>query len=130
MAYDPKLLERIRAALSHRTDVVEKKMFGGVAFMVRGNMACGPHNNNLIVRIGDAAAADAMKKPFVKPMNFTGKVLKTFAMIEPGGIATKAQLRRWVELAADYAASIPRTKTPKRTSATGRSKPRPKSKRK
>jgi TfoX/Sxy family transcriptional regulator of competence genes len=114
MAYDPKLLERIRAILSNRTDVVEKKMFGGVAFMVRGNMACGPHENNLLIRIGEQAAASAMSEPHVKPMMFTGRALKTFATIEAPGIKTNQQLRRWVEMAASYAASLsPRRKVPK-----------------
>ena len=114
MAYDPKLLERIRAILSKRTDVVEKKMFGGVAFMVRGNMACGPHENNLLIRIGEEAAAGAMREPHVKPMMFTGKALKTFATIEAPGIKTDKQLRRWVEMAASYAASLPaKRKSPK-----------------
>jgi TfoX/Sxy family transcriptional regulator of competence genes len=115
MAYNPRLLERVRSILSQRADVVEKKMFGGVAFMVRGNMACGPHGDSLIVRIGPEAAARAMSEPHVKPMMFTGKALKPFATIEPSGIETDEQLRRWVEMAAAYAASLP----PKRT----RSKP-------
>jgi TfoX/Sxy family transcriptional regulator of competence genes len=107
MAYNPQLLERIRAILSKRSDVVEKRMFGGVAFMVRGNMACGPHNDNLLIRIGADAAARAMSEPHVKPMMFTGKALKPFATVEAPGIKTDAQLRRWVEMAAAYAASLP-----------------------
>jgi TfoX/Sxy family transcriptional regulator of competence genes len=119
MAYNQKLLERIRTLLSPRQDVVEKKMFGGVAFMVQGNMACGPHGDNLIVRIGDAAAAEAMREPHVKPMDFTGRVLKSFATIEAAGIKTDAQLRRWVETAASHAATLSRDK---------RKRPRPRSK--
>jgi hypothetical protein len=103
MAYSQELLERIRAVLADRSDVVEKKMFGGVAFMVSGRMACGPHGDRLIVRIGNDAAAKLIGRPHVKPMDFTGKVLKSFAMIEPGGIRTEAQLRQWVLMAADYA---------------------------
>ncbi len=107
MAYNPQLLERIRSILSQRRDVVEKKMFGGVAFIVRGNMACGPHHDNLLVRIGQDAAKRALSEPHVKPMMFTGRPLKPFVTIEAAGIATDEQLRRWVELAAGYAASIP-----------------------
>jgi TfoX/Sxy family transcriptional regulator of competence genes len=103
MAYSPALLERIRAVLADRADVVEKKMFGGVAFMVGGRMACGPHGDRLIVRIGNEAAQKYIGRPHVKPMDFTGKVLKSFATIEPGGIRTNAQLRRWVLMAADFA---------------------------
>jgi TfoX/Sxy family transcriptional regulator of competence genes len=107
MAYNPQLLERIRAVLAQRTDVTEKKMFGGVAFMVRGNMACGPHGDNLLIRIGEEAAAKAMTEKHVKPMMFTGRPLKPFATIEAPGLKTESQLRRWVTMAADYAASLP-----------------------
>jgi TfoX/Sxy family transcriptional regulator of competence genes len=103
MAYDPELAERIRSILSGRKDVAEKKMFGGIAFMVSGKMACGPHGRNLIVRIGEPAAAEALRKPHVKPMEFTGKVMKNFATIESAGIRTDPQLRYWVEMAAAYA---------------------------
>jgi TfoX/Sxy family transcriptional regulator of competence genes len=105
MAYDPKLAERIRSVLAGRKDVVEKKMFGGIAFMVSGSMACGPHGRNLIVRIGEDAAVEALRLPHVKPMDFTGKVLKNFATIEPAAIRTDAQLRHWVGMSAAYAAS-------------------------
>lgn len=80
-------------------------MFGGVAFMVKGSMACGPHDDSLIVRIGNEAAAKAMEEPHVKPMDFTGKILKSFAEIKPAGIKSDAQLRRWVLLAAQHAAA-------------------------
>jgi TfoX/Sxy family transcriptional regulator of competence genes len=104
MAYSHELLERIRSVLGDRTDVVEKKMFGGVAFMVSGRMACGPLGDSLIVRIGNDAAANRIGRPHVKPMDFTGKVLKSFVMIEPAGIRTKVQLRKWVLMAAEFAA--------------------------
>jgi TfoX/Sxy family transcriptional regulator of competence genes len=118
MAYNAQLLERIRAILSSRKDVVEKKMFGGVAFMVGGNMACGPHGDRLLARIGDAATAAALAEPHVKPMDFTGKVMKSFVAIVPEGMITDAQLRRWVELAAAYAASL--KSKPKRPAAASR----------
>jgi TfoX/Sxy family transcriptional regulator of competence genes len=121
MAYDQQLLERIRALLITRKDVVEKKMFGGVAFMVRGNMACGPHGKNLIVRIGDTEAARAMKEPYVRPMDFTGKVLKSFATIEAEGIKSDGQLRRWVEMAASYAESLTADKKNRPSRRTRRS---------
>ncbi len=85
----------------------EKKMFGGVAFMVQGHMACGPQGNSLIVRIGRDAASSAMAKPHVKPMDFTGKVLSTFATIQAEGIKTEAQLRHWIRMAIAYAEAQP-----------------------
>lgn len=105
MAYNEELAQRIRDILSERKDVVEKRMFGGVAFMVAGHMACGPHGDKLIVRIGEAAAKAHIGKPHVKAMDFTGRVMKAFATIEPDGLQTSAQLRKWVTMAADFAAT-------------------------
>lgn len=114
MAYNEELAQRIRDILAHRSDVVEKKMFGGVAFMVAGRMACGPNGDALIVRIGEEAASKHIGSPHVKPMDFTGRVMKAFATIEPEGLRTSAQLKKWVEMAADFAASDARTPTSKK----------------
>jgi len=114
MAYDETLAQRIRDLLSDRDDVVEKKMFGGVAFMVGGRMACGPHGDRLIVRIGEAAASKHIGEKHVLPMDFTGRVMKAFATIEAEGLRTKAQLKRWVTMAADFAASEPAKQTRRR----------------
>lgn len=105
MAYDERLAQRIRDILADHRDVTEKKMFGGIAFMVGGRMACGPHGSNLIARIGPQAAEQHIGKPHVRPMDFTGRVMKSFATIEAGGLKTEKQLRKWVEMAADFAAS-------------------------
>ena len=126
MAYSQELLERIRAVLADRGDVIEKKMFGGVAFMVGGRMACGPHGDRLIVRIGNEAAQKYVGRSNVKPMDFTGKVLKSFATIEAEGIRTKAQLRKWVLMAADFAAQdIASGKRRPRRSSSGAAKMKP-----
>lgn len=115
MAYSEALAQRIRDILSVRRDVVEKKMFGGIAFMVAGRMACGPQGDALIVRIGQAAAAEHIGTPHVKPMDFTGRVMRAFATIEPEGIRTSTQLRKWVNMAAEFAAAdgkvVPSAKT-------------------
>lgn len=108
MAYDAELLRRVRTLLEDRQDVVETRMFGGIAFMVGGRMACGLLRDRLIVRIGKEAAASAICRPHVKPMDFTGKTLSTFATVESNGLRTKAQLRRWVLQAVAYAESLPR----------------------
>ena len=120
MAYDEKLLNRIRLILAARADVVEQRMFGGVAFLVGGRMACGPHGDRLIVRIGEEAARKYIGKPHVRPMDFTGRVMKAFATIEPGGLRTESQLRKWVTMTAEFAAAEgPRVGLSKK--ATGRS---------
>jgi TfoX/Sxy family transcriptional regulator of competence genes len=107
MAFSEKLAGRVRRVLRDRADVTEKKMFGGVAFLVRGKMACGLQGDSLIVRIGRDAAKAAVARPHIKPMDFTGKVLSTFATIEAEGVKTEAQLRRWVLMAIAYAESQP-----------------------
>ncbi len=105
MAYDEQLLIRIRRVLNDRHDVIEQKMFGGVVFMVGGRMTCGPHGDRLIVRIGEHAAREHIGEPHVLPMDFTGRVMKNFAMIEPEGMRTAAQLQRWVQMSVAYAES-------------------------
>jgi TfoX/Sxy family transcriptional regulator of competence genes len=112
MPYDERLAARIRSILAARKDVAEKKMFGGIAFMVRGSMACGPHHDSLIIRIGEEAAVAAMRQPHVRAMDFTGKVMKSFATIDAAGIRSEAQLRCWVEQAAAYAESLAKGKLP------------------
>ena len=73
MAYDEKLAERVRNALGHRDDVFERKMFGGLAFMLHGNMACGVMKNELMLRLGPEAAAKSLKLKHARAMDFTGR---------------------------------------------------------
>ena len=105
MAYSEALAQRIRDLLAGRGDVVEQKMFGGIAFMVGGRMACGPHGDRLIIRIGQDAAKRHIGEPHVKQMDFTGRVMKAFATIEPAGLRTDAQLKKWVTMAVEFAAA-------------------------
>jgi len=111
------LADRIRHILGTRKDVIEMKMFGGVAFMVRGHMACGTVHGSLMVRLGEEGAAAALKKPHVEPMDFTGKVLKTMAYVRPDGIRTTNALRNWVNRAVEFAMTLPL-----KTSAAGKKK--------
>lgn len=101
------LADRIRIVLGRRRDVTEQRMFGGVAFMVRGHMACGTVRGSLMVRLGEEGASAALRKPHVEPMDFTGKVLKTMAYVRPEGIRTKSALKSWVNQAADFAMTLP-----------------------
>jgi TfoX/Sxy family transcriptional regulator of competence genes len=82
-------------------------MFGGVAFMVRGHMACGTVRGSLMVRLGEPGVAAALKEAHVEPMDFTGKVLKSMAFVRPPGIRTEAALREWVNRAAEFAGTLP-----------------------
>jgi TfoX/Sxy family transcriptional regulator of competence genes len=112
MTHDEDLTDRIRHVLGGRRDVIEKKMFGGVAFMVRGHMACGTVRGSLMVRLGEEGAAAALKKPHVEPMDFTGKVLKTMAYVRADGICTVDELEKWVHRAVDFALTLSSKSSP------------------
>jgi TfoX/Sxy family transcriptional regulator of competence genes len=73
MAYDELLAVRMRAALGPLPNLVEKKMFGGVGFLINGNMACGVHKNNMIVRVGPAKYKEALARPHTRPFDMTGR---------------------------------------------------------
>lgn len=107
MAYDENLASRIRQTLAPRPDVMERKMFGGLAFMLRGNMCCGVVGDMLMLRLGNEGAVAALKEPHTKPMDFTGKVMKSMVYVGPEGIAAPQDLNRWVNRGADYAAGLP-----------------------
>jgi TfoX/Sxy family transcriptional regulator of competence genes len=107
MAYDEHLAERIRDALGGRDNVTERKMFGGIAFMVGGNMAVGVIRDDLMVRIGPDAHDDALGQPHVRIMDFAGKPMKGMIYVGPGGVASDRDLARWVDAGADFAASLP-----------------------
>ena len=92
MAYSEALVARIRAALASRTDVMEKKMFGGVAFMVRGHMLGGAVKGRYMFRVGKALHAEALQRPGASPMDFTGKPLGGFVYVDADACAQPAQL--------------------------------------
>lgn len=107
MAYDETLADRIRAILGSRPDVTERKMFGGIAFMVRGNMACGVIKDDLMIRVGADAHDAAIAEPHVRIMDFTHKPTRGFLYVNADGVATDAGLARWVNQSAAYAESLP-----------------------
>ena len=107
MAYDEAVADRVREVVSARADVTERKMFGGIAFMVAGNMACGAIGEDLIVRLGEEEAAQALAEEGVRPFDFTGKPMKTTVYVSPERTADDTGLAEWVEAGADYAASLP-----------------------
>src|SRR5437773_4332127 len=97
MAYDEVLAERIRTALRGRDDVVEKKMFGGLTFMVAGRMACGVVHDDLMVRVGSGRHEESIAQPHARPMDFTGKPMQGMVYVAPAGVATDDDLRSWVD---------------------------------
>ena len=98
---------RVRAALAKRDDIVEKRIFGGIAFMVRGHMSCGIVASTLMVRLAPADADRLMNAPHVRPMDFTGRPMRGFLYVDPAGTKTAATLRQWVERATAYAEAQP-----------------------
>ena len=97
MSYDEKLAMRIRVVLSERDDVVEKKMFGGLCFLVHGAMCCGLTKSDLMVRVGPKGYEEALAQRHARPMDFTGRPLKGMVYVAPEGLRSAAALARWVE---------------------------------
>lgn len=106
MAYDEALAERIRDHFQDDPDIVEKKMFGGVAYMFQGNMAVGIHDDGLMVRLGDDAP-EALSEPGVGPMNIGSKQMRGWVVVGADAIAEQAVLAAWIERGLDYAGSLP-----------------------
>jgi len=107
MAYDAALADRIRAVLAARDDVTERKMFGGVAFMVGGHMCCGISGEDLMVRLGEDAADAALDEPGARPMDFTGRPMKGYAFVGPEGTAADEALHDWVSRTLAFVDTLP-----------------------
>jgi TfoX/Sxy family transcriptional regulator of competence genes len=108
MAFDEKLAARVRSALKGRRDVVEKQMFGGVAFMVRGHMSCGVVGSSLMVRVDVEQEENYLKEPAVRRMDFTGRPMRGFLFVDPAGITTMTSLAKWVDRSVTYAETKPK----------------------
>ena len=108
MAYDQHLAARIRTILGGQPGVVERPMFGGLTFMVDGNMGCGVIGDDLMVRVGPDAFDDAVSRPHARVMDFTGKPSRGAVYVAPAGVATDGALAEWVGRGAAYAGSLPR----------------------
>ena len=108
MAYDELLASRAREILSPVAGFSEKKMFGGLCFLIHGNMCCGVLKDELVLRLKPERAQKVLSGPHTRPMDFTGRPLKGFAFIEAGGLRTDRQLREWVSMARTFAQSLPR----------------------
>ncbi len=107
MAFNAALAGRVRNALLARNDVTEKKMFGGLCFMVRGHMCCGVDGVNLMLRVGSERYEAALARAHARPMDFTGRPLKGFVFVSSAGVETARQLKGWLALALENAESLP-----------------------
>ena len=106
MAYNETLAVRVRKALARYKAVSEIKMFGGLCWTIRGNMACGVLKDDLVLRVDPDKAAAYLKDPHARPMDFTGRPMKNFLYISSKGCATAAGLKKWVGRSVDYALSL------------------------
>ena len=107
MAYNEEIDGRIRKIVSRWKHIENKKMFGGVCHLINGNMFCGVHKDFLILRLGEAGAAEAMAHPFVKPFDITGRPMKGWAMVGEEGFMGEDELRSWLKKAKQFASSLP-----------------------
>jgi TfoX/Sxy family transcriptional regulator of competence genes len=107
MAYDEGLAQRIREVLGELPGLVEKKMFGGIGFMVHGNMACGVHKDALIVRVGPEGHEEALARPHTRPFDITGRAMKSWVMVVSDGYESDEALEDWVQQGLDFALSLP-----------------------
>ncbi len=114
MPYSESAAKRVRAALAKQAGLLEKEMFGGVAFLLGGNMAVGVHGEDLIVRVPPADTPALLREPGAKPFTLSGRPMAAgWLLVAPPGYATDAGLRAWVARGVAYASSLPK-KTSKR----------------
>jgi TfoX/Sxy family transcriptional regulator of competence genes len=106
VAFDEQLADRVRFVLGAEQGVTERKMFGGLAFMVNGNMACGIVKDELMLRLGAEGADAALERPHVRHMDFTGRPMTGMVYVGRGGLGD-VELRGWVQQAAAFARSLP-----------------------
>ena len=107
MAISKLLVERIRHVLSRRRGITEKKMFGGVCFLLNGNMLVAVWNDSLIARLGVEQAEIALTEPDVREMDLTGRPMKGWIIVEQDGIDSDQQLTRWVDLSVTFVRTLP-----------------------
>ncbi|MFC1746734.1 TfoX/Sxy family protein [Candidatus Neomarinimicrobiota bacterium] len=107
MAFDEGLADRVREIIRSQPGYMEKKMFGGLCFLIHGNMACGITGDDLMVRAGAHTHEDLLEQPHTRAMDFTGRPMKGFVFVNPEGTAEDAELARWIGFGRTYAESLP-----------------------
>ena len=107
MAYDEALAERVLDLLVDQQALTERRMFGGVAFMLRGNMGVGVTGDDLMVRVGPDAHEQTLAHPDAREMDFTGRPMRGFVFVQSEGLAEDDELEAWVRRGVDFALSLP-----------------------
>jgi hypothetical protein len=108
MAYDETVANRVRQALSKRCDFDEKRMFGGLAFLVQGHTCCGIVGSELMVRVGPEGYAEALAVPHAREMDFTGRPLKGMVYVASAGFRTEKALDAWMGRGLAFVLSLPK----------------------
>ena len=107
MAYDETLAARIRQNLARHKNVENKKMFGGIGFLLNGNMLVGVWKDSLIARVGSDEYEHAVLEPHVKEFDITGKPMKGWVLVEPQGVVDDQQLNEWIQRALKFVGKLP-----------------------
>ena len=107
MAFDEDLARRVRDILSEEGTFNEKRMFGGLAFMVKGYMCCGVIDQDLVIRVGEHQHEQALAEAHTRAMDFTGRPMKGFIYVSPLGYRSKTNLRKWIRRGLRFVSSLP-----------------------
>jgi hypothetical protein len=108
MAFDEKLAARIRNQLGKKRGLTEKKMFGGIAFLMNGNMSCGVHGTEMIVRLTPDETDAALEQKHTRIFDLSGgRPMKGWILVGGEGLSAEKDLAKWVEMGVKYAASLP-----------------------
>jgi TfoX/Sxy family transcriptional regulator of competence genes len=110
MAFDPGLAQRVREVVQHRSGISEKRMFGGLAFLVDGKMFVGIRESSLMARVGRERHDDALAMPHVRVMDFTGRPMQGYVYLDPPAIESDQDLAAWVNWCVGYVAGLPAKK--------------------
>jgi TfoX/Sxy family transcriptional regulator of competence genes len=107
MPYNITLADRIQKLLQDKPGLESKKMFGGIGFMIKGNMACGVYNDFLIVRVGPDRYKESLARPHTKVFDITGRTMKGWVMVNSVGYESDSDLDQWLQLGIEFSATLP-----------------------
>lgn len=107
MAFDQRAADRIRSVIGRKRGFSELKMFGGIGFLLNGNVCCGVWKDSLILRVGPDAYAELLAEPFVGEFDITGRPMTGWLLVQPEGFETEADLAKWFEIARSFVSRLP-----------------------
>lgn len=107
MTYDDGLAHRVREALATRPAVTEKEMFGGLGFLIEGNMCCGVIDDSLVARVGPESYDDALSAPHARPFDFTGREMRGWVFVDHSGLSSEEELEEWVDRTVAFVETLP-----------------------